>query len=232
MRKQTFLGWVLAALLCSFTASAVTQETDQAPGSSDERGPEISTLCEKFKATSAPCDKYIEKFYGSKSDLIISTVDAIDRQKDRARREAAHSRFWNRAMAGTLIVLGFLTTVSAAVARTFRDEKKHSLRLRNWLGLMPIIMSALVTLMASFNSSYSFEEARSQRTLEANELAKLQTSMNFELIRLVGENKESELSYKKIEEWQTRLANIMKVEAELAGGGEVSTDGDSDDGSN
>ena len=158
----------------------------------------------------APCDEFIAEHYDKKSDLIIYTLSAIDSQKDRARIQAKANKNWDRQMSGTLIILAFLTTVTAAVARTYRDDKKIP-QLRNILGLLPIVMAASVTLMAGFSTYYNFGDLRLQHARIANDLAALQSEIHFELIRRVSETNEDGLANKDVQDWQIRLDGIMAL---------------------
>jgi hypothetical protein len=202
---------MFAGLLCILVSAAAGQQPGQQQAATDTRGRELSTLCKKFTETSAPCEEYIRKYYGPKSDLIVGTLNAIDHQKDRARDEATYYKHWDRVLSGSLIVLAFLTTLSAALSRTYRDEQKYPLELRNFLGLLPIVMSALVTLGATFNSYYKFDQSRSQNTVVADELAKLQTTINFELIKQVSATDKPtvDIGLEAIGGWRDRLDAIM-----------------------
>ena len=211
MRRSLMLASMVAALFCVLVSAGAAQQADQQQAATDTRGRELSTLCEKFTETAAPCEKFIQKYYGPKSDLIVGTLNAIDYQKDRARKEATYYKHWDRVLSGSLIVLAFLTTLSAALSRTYRDESKYPLELRNFLGLLPIVMSALVTLGATFNSYYKFNQAHSQNTVVADELAKLQTAINFELIEQVSATDKPivEINLEAIDGWRDRLDAIM-----------------------
>lgn len=227
MRNPFLLILALAALLGCLVSGAMAQGTGTPAagmtGNAEEnRGRRLVDVCgkdeggnrgAKLKKISAPCNEYIEANFGPYSDLIISTVNAIDRQKDRARVEAAHNKHYDRWLSGALIVLAFLTTATAAISRTYRDEK-YSVELRNFLGLVPIIVSALVTLGATFNAYYKFDESRSKNAFVADELAKLQTEIGFDLITLVSKPLASGAEYtdikdERIIDWQTRLETIM-----------------------
>lgn len=224
MRNFLQISCLIIIMLCGAVAKASAQESGTTVTiakltSEDGRGRALSSLCPSAergaegRRPSGPCDAYITANFGPMSDLIISTVNAIDRQKDRARAEAAHSQHWDRWLSGTLIILAFLTTVSAAVARTYRSEH-YSRELRNTLGLIPIVVSALVTLGTAFNAYYKFDDARAQNALVADELAKLQTDVGFHLIKLVSEPLEPAAQYTAIgpgaiEDWQQKLDRIM-----------------------
>ena len=162
--------------------------------------------CVTFKVNSAPCDEFITEHYGSKADLIVAVLNSIDRHKDQARDESLHKKHYGRIMQGTLIILAFLTTALAAVARTYRDEKFKYL---NVIGLLPIFASALVTMMAGFDAYYKFDAAQAQQTAVANDLAKLQSETNYELMELVGKEQEETLDFEKIKTWHGRLDGIM-----------------------
>ncbi len=211
MRKSSLFAWVFAVLFCGLSAVALSQEPAKTIIGAGIKGAEFSRYCPESDSTWSPCADYIRAYYGSKSDLIIGTLDAIDSQKDRARDEATYHRYWDRVLSGTLIMLAFLTTLSAAVSRTYRDETKYPLELRNFLGLMPIVMSALVTLGATFNAYYKFDQARSQNTLVAEELARLQTTIGFELMQQVSltDKDAVEIEPKLIGDWRGQLDAIM-----------------------
>lgn len=216
MRRRNLLAAaIVLPLLCSTTGTA-PQDLAVPPEADPARGNSVITLCPDFKATSAPCDDYIGNYYGTHGDLIIGTLDAIDRHKDRARQEAASNKFWDRIASGTLITLGLLTTVLATVARAYRDveDRVFGLEVKNLLGIFPIFMLALVTAMASFVSYYKFDESRSRHTLVANELAKAQSGINFELLQRVVEGTHSDLTVNRIKGWQDAIDRAMTVYTE------------------
>ena len=209
MMRKRFIGfWVVIALLSCWTNDATAQAPGDANAGNEGRGRDIATYCKKFDQTSAPCDAYVAEYFGQKSDLIVSIVNSIDRQKDRARAEAAFSKHADRWLTGVLIFLAFITTLSAAVARTYRDMVDRK-RLRDVIGLVPIGASALVTMFATFSAYYKFDEVRAQNSNVANGLAKLQSEINFELIELVVEAREDELSVQDIRQWRSQLQETM-----------------------
>lgn len=195
------------ALGAAAQETGTVQETETAQVLDEHRGRNIGTHCMKFEQTSAPCDAYIKEYYGPKSDLIMSIVNAIDRQKDRARDEAAFSKHSDRWLTGTLIVLAFLTTLFAAVARTYKNDEYP--RLQRTLGLIPIALSAFVTMFATFNAYYKFDESRARNTFVAEGLAKLQSQINFDLIEYVVDARESNLDLKDIRLWRDEFETIM-----------------------
>ena len=201
MRKATVLGWALTVLLCT----TATQTAPQTPDDST-----LYSLCEDESVNkSAPCHRYILKHYPERADIIIATLDSIDRQKDRARDRSLSYKFWDHIVSGTLILLAFLTTASAAVARTFKNTELYSVKLQDAASLTTVIFSALVTMMASFSTYYNFEEVRAKDKLVADQLATLQTKLNFAIIEDVSDGKQSNLEIDEVLVWQQEFIDIM-----------------------
>ena len=193
-----------------------------------EATPRLTDLCPKqTKGSISVCHEFIEARYVKQADVLVALHTAIDAHKDKARSQHSHTREWTLTIQVALIGLGFLTTMFAAVARTYRDEKYIY---RNLLGLLPIISSALITLVSGFQTVYQFDARQEAHRAVADDLALLQSDMHYRLLVVATGNPSPEIKQNLVDGWKLRLDDVLEryqqagqgknAKAELAGTGD------------
>ena len=204
MWRATFAGIIVVLLLIHLGSIAKAEGENKPEILVDAEG--INTLLNPKK----PIDlntEFVEENSGL-HEIVVGVIAAIDYHKNRARDAIAYYTYWDRVIQGSLITLAFLTTVLAAIARTYRDKvHKH----RNVVGLLPVITAALVTLVSSFQGHYTFGDLRDRNTIVADELAFLQSEINYQLMRraAVAESEKKEFTVNNVDDWYERLSEVL-----------------------
>jgi len=186
-------------------ATATTME----PG---EPGKSLTALCKKPDKPLTICDEYILANFGNKADILLDLVIGVDNQKDTAKVSASSSYANAQVVQWSLVILAFLTTVVSALAKSYPNWAIPRTGIQ--LPIIPIVLASLVTLVTSMSSYYNFSEWQQKHLSAGQDLAELQSDINFALLDAVasgGEKGGAEiLKLERINPWRVRANTILQ----------------------
>ncbi len=203
---------VLLLIVLCFGAGLAAEgaaTTTKLPG---EPGNSLTALCTKPNKPLTMCDEYILAHFGDKADILLDLVIGVDNQKDTAKVSASTSYANAQVTQWTLVILAFLTTVVSALAKSYPNWAIPRTGVQ--LPIIPIVLASLVTLVTSMGSYYNFGDWRQKHLAAGQDLAELQSDINFALLDAVargGARGGAEiLTLENVNAWRGRANTILQ----------------------
>jgi hypothetical protein len=205
-------GFLAIALLCLLVSTDLGAQTDEAADVAA-----TLAICKDQETVSEeedenqfqPCEQYIDANTEESADTLKWMIEEIEDRKNHALAVTNAFLVRDEIVQWILVILSLLTTVSTAITKGYPKLNIRGLD----FAIVPIILSSLIAAVTSINAYYQFDEYRRLGQNLADDLAELETDINFGLLRHAAERQENpstELDEEMINEWHDRLKTIMQ----------------------
>jgi len=196
-----------AALICVLLPGGLCAQVDEQTGDPGVATP-LSVCEDDGQGTSkyTPCEAYIDGNLKNQADTIKWILGRITRWKVYAQQVSDSYLRNDEISQWIIIVLSFLTTISAAVTKLYPDLNIRKLE----FAIVPIVLSSLIAAVTSVGAYYKFDEYRSLSQSMADDLTELEADINFVMLRYASSQRQESVNDDTINDWHERLNTIIQ----------------------